>query len=340
MSDEVIILGAGSSKSYGFPTGDEILNIIINGEIILDPDEHHYKNRDKIDEIHDFNHYYKDCIKYYIDKYEYDDKKFRDDLKISGTKTIDTYLSNSKNKEDESFGKFAISSIISFYENINQMKKHSDDNWMDYFFNQKISYQLQDFKENPPQIITFNYDTFFEHKLVKHLQKEHSFKDADTFVISKEFITHVYENLNNATYKEFSAKIIPTYEGDKIIHRKFEDIDFAKIENDSTRITFIRANSKENKKVNQIRTILSNAKKIYILGYGFDKFNNEILFQNEDFFYDNTKEIYYTGFGLEESLKRTLNDFDTVSTPTKNNMKCLELLKLAMPHKLFPKLKE
>lgn len=337
MSDEVIILGAGSSKSYGFPTGDELLKIIINGSIKLKPDMQDYYDNDEINEIHKFNKYYTQCINFYKKKYTYDDNKFRSDLKTSSTKTIDTYLSNSNNVDDEAFAKFAISSIISFYENIEQMRKDSHDGWMEYLFNQRISYQLKDFLDSPPTIITFNYDTFFEHKLIKHLEKEHSYKDADSYILDKQFIKHVYGNLNNSSYKEHTYEVKEYIQGDKIIRLEVNEIDFDKIEENSRNINFIRAEAEETSKIEEIRNIIKNSKKIYILGYGFDKFNNEILFKNEEFFINDHREVFFTGFGLENSLKKALNSFPTIKTPKKeNNMKCLELLKQAMPHKLFP----
>lgn len=337
MKNEVLILGAGSSRSYGFPTGDELLNIIINGEKYVGRDLIDSYEQAEVDERYSFNRYYKSCIDYYKKKYSFDDISFRKSLKLSGTKTIDTFLSNSKNHDDISFGKFAISSIISFYENLSQMQKFSNDNWIDYFFNQRISYQLETFLKNPPQIISFNYDTFLKNKLIKHLEKEHNFKNAAKFILDKDFITHVYGNLNSSSYPDYSFKEEEKVKDESLaVIKVVTNINYEKIESDSINIDFIRASATENAKINKIRRILKDADNIYILGYGFDKFNNQILFESENYFDNKEREIFYTSFGLEESLKEVLSNYVIQDGNIKDDQKCLPLLKKAMPHKLFP----
>ncbi len=345
MTKTVFILGAGSSASYGFPTGYDLLKIIIDGERKI-PIEYHLNSelQDEAEKFRIFNEYYKLCLNYYSNNINnsFNIKTFQKNLKLSGAQTIDTYLSsNSRSVADKEFGKYVISSIISFYENTDQVEKNHEDNWIDYFLNHQISYQLEKFKEEPPQIITFNYDSLFEHKLALHLEKQHGENEAIEYIRKNLVIKHVYGKLKEERYPQRSFTIKRRDKNGNMIKNPIpENVDFNRIYEESKNIDFIRGEINEtdvDENILDYRTMLYTASNIYILGYGFDKFNNQILFKSSTELNRGKDKIHYTHFGLEDALIKKLNNFQSISTSEITNKgKCLDLLKRAMPPKLFP----
>ncbi|WP_044557261.1 hypothetical protein [Halobacteriovorax marinus] len=342
MKNDVFILGAGSSASYGFPTGEQLKKIIINDGIEIHPDVYRHEDPKFYEDDDNFNSYYNSCIEYFTKKINpnFDKEKFKKDFRTAGSFTIDTYLSSPhRSDEEKEFGKYIVSSIISYYEDLDRMEMDHTDNWIDYYFNRKISFQTKDFFENLPKVISFNYDSFFENKLIHHLEKEHGIKDAKSVLNTRDFITHVYGKLNNQPYRQSNKQIL-TQPGAYVQ----QEIDFKTIYDNSKQVGFIRGNIDSNNnnpfylaKLSRIHEIIKEADNIFILGYGFDMYNNKILFQDQRLLEDTTKRIMYTSYGLENTLIEDLNRFDAIkNTNQVKNEKCLEFLRRTMPHQLFP----
>lgn len=157
-TDTVFILGAGASNLYGYPTGEELREVILNkfcssGEI---------KNilyNSKI--IMDFM----------------DLDEFRAAFFKSSTPSIDLFLA--RNNQFSELGKIAIvSSILDaennsiFREDIHKNRRNQD--WYKYLFSRMVESLIKpnsyrDFGDNQVTFITFNYDRSLEHYLHESL---------------------------------------------------------------------------------------------------------------------------------------------------------------------------
>jgi len=330
---EVYILGAGSSASYGFPTGKEMREIILNGgyndEIKdkakkLEMTVSEFIDRDKMtDDEYAFYIYYNKMIKeiilhfltnneVFLEQY----RAFKNSFERSGSTSIDSFLEKKKGSIEEDIGKYLISIIIGYYQRQERLVYDSDDDWISYFFQRKISYDLGNFLKNPPMFITFNYDTYFENKLAIHLHEVYDFEKSYNMVKALDF-HHVYGKLRG----EYP-----------IGERTFEEI--VKESENIEIVDNVRGQRIEF--FNEIRRQINNAPRIIILGYGFDRINNEILFTRREVMKSyGSNKIYATGFGIPESFLRLLRGDFFVKIDAKE--KCLDLLEnSALIPALFP----
>ncbi len=340
----LFILGAGSSASYGLPTGVELKNKILSLDI---NETNHTSGKD----------FY---ISKLIEKYNKENsfanlKKFQDDFRLAGSSTIDTFLSSDfRSIHEVEFGKFLISTILYFEENKfiynNATTQNNQDNWIEYLFSRLISYNLEGFTSSPFKVISFNYDNLFRKKLENHLELEHGFQGAKNFISHKNIINHVYGNFTFSNYQKqdfLNDLSMQLFRVDKL------ELFYKQIIQNASRVSFIRGNINpdDNPKIKSIREMIDKASRIYILGYGFDRFNNQILFDNEVKVKNKSKFVEFTTYGLSLPMKYELNkvfrpikmqeelktQFDERNQEKINrNEKCLEFLARVLPPPLFP----
>ena len=143
----MFVLGAGASKPYGFPTGEELLDSVLRG-MSLEPG-----------------------WRSHLAKLEFDQKQvdaFRRDFLESGQPSVDLFVEH--RPEYERLGKAAIALGLIPRENHSWVFPPPDtdaphdhnDNWYQYIF-EKMNAPFDQFGENQVSFVTFNYDRSLEH---------------------------------------------------------------------------------------------------------------------------------------------------------------------------------
>lgn len=331
---DLFILGAGSSKPYGLPLGSELLQLIKNFESFVSPFFDDQRNGYQSSLFHNYHGAHesfqdikfktwnehleigKDYISHFekIKKDSYlllcalstspfpvtrlDIISFFKLLNESGVLTIDTFVSNlgyGVNQDEHTVAKYKDLGRILIGFHINCLFEESGkSDWIEYFMHEQIAYRSKEFVECHPSVITFNYDTLFESKISNFLKLQGGAK--------KDFRlepTHVYGKIEKQKVEnkeDMNKAIIHWKDGIKTIQRGTPDESLSE-------------------DIEKIRNEIKNAKRIFILGYGFDRFNNKILFGNDlDLIQliESEVEIYITGFGVQPALLNKLNQLSLI----------------------------
>jgi hypothetical protein len=239
----VLILGAGASMPFGFPSGSGLMTQIISRLSVM-KDQMRLLIREagfKPEEIDDF----------------------RDALKKSGKRSVDAFLEH--RTEFLAIGKIATACILLPYEREESIFRRDDSNWYEYFFN-KLNARFEEFDKNSVSVLTFNYDRSLEQYLMTGLQNSYGKASGECAEKLHSLpIIHLYGQLGRLPSLggegiEFGAALNPDVlrraaEGIQIIH---EDV--------AKNPTFDRAHE-----------LLSNAERICFLGFGYDRTNLERL---------------------------------------------------------------
>jgi hypothetical protein len=140
-----LILGAGASAPFEFPTGYDLLRRVIGwSEYDIDPITTLYSGFSKTE----------------IDA-------FREALRRSGKTSVDAFLEY--RPEFIPVGKTAMAWALIQCEHEPHLFKRDGKSWYEYLFNQ-LSAQFEDFGQNRLSILTFNYDRSLEHYLFTALK--------------------------------------------------------------------------------------------------------------------------------------------------------------------------
>lgn len=208
-----LILGAGASMAYGFPSGKNLKAMIWK---MLDPNSLQSKR-----------YFYKAADVDYNSRgdketFEAEVKKFQDDLIISPDETIDYFLEHSSKKYQE-IGRLAIANVLlerekkrylfqdwmeydglekkvhreKFLEGNTQIRPE-DGHWYQFLFNLmcKGCSSIDKFADNKISVVTFNYDRSFEYYLLYALMSKFKVGEVKAAEIMKKFdIAHVYGRL-------------------------------------------------------------------------------------------------------------------------------------------------
>ncbi len=315
----VFILGAGSSKPYGFPTGPELKFKIVNNFLRI--------QMKMIDSINDLSISEKEDTKNSTIEFL---TKYRN----SGTDSIDLFLS--RNPDYINIGKTAIIKIIKDCENQSNLiidpKKRGDD-WYTFIYN----LMSEDFKtpdeyfisQNNVTFITFNYDRSLEYYL--HMFLKNSFGKINELAINKEFnkikIIHVYGKIADLEFHTLIPENVLRFK------EKLHDLTYKKFLDNIRIINEERTTDGSNPLI----PILQDAERIYFLGFDYARENLDTLGIGSDYpILLNGGEIIGTAYGKTDSeIGRIRNEFSNrnITSDQMNivNMKSLDLLKEYIP---------
>jgi hypothetical protein len=169
--DTVLVLGAGASMEYGYPSGIGLKKTII----------HLCENTPE-------------SLKY-IHKL----REFGEAFKNSGQPSIDAFLQHRQEFLDA--GKACIAaSLLNCEENnkINRLFFHTDENWYQHLFEKMIDKGLDGFEKNKLTVITFNYDMSFENFFYWALRNSFGVdSDVVKAVMAKIKIYHIHGCLSH-----------------------------------------------------------------------------------------------------------------------------------------------
>lgn len=295
--ETVLVLGAGASVDYGYPTGATLIGDIINTIC---------------------NTQFKDGDGQYkligVPTY----KKLVEKLNSINPTSIDDFLTKHAELEMQAAGKQAIAYQILVSENSNKVGRFEDLNlnsvslsssqnqnkdWYRFLIEALISQTTIEELLNQKirlKIITFNYDNSLEYALLKKLSQSAYLKDHQ-----KEFYTAVAENIIHI-YGQIGRYIGIDTNRDYIAYGKYKNqlaLEQASILKNSIAIVGEeRSAVKDNAQIAQ--EWLKSAKRIFFLGYGFNDDNNKLLSIKESC--ENADEIYCTNFGGSQKLSKKI----------------------------------
>ncbi len=248
----VIILGAGASKPYGYPTGKELRNYICGNFI------HDFFNKTKIPRHSNYFHKIEEIINAFSK---------------SNNKSIDLFLS--RNPDYEELGKqiIAFSIIKNEINSKDPIKLESDEeDWFSELF-ELLSNQLtephsyQKFLDNNISFITFNYDRSLEYLLFESLNNSFTKTKASEIanVLLKIPIIHVYGKLTDLPWENSNHFI--GYRGFNLEY----STNYAK------NIKVIYSSRIEETRIESAKNLIIDANRVFFLGFGFAPENMKIL---------------------------------------------------------------
>ena len=284
----VFVLGAGASYGFGFPLGNRLKEIIIEN---FDP-----ITSEKVIELFTGLGFSGEQI-----------SSFRNQLRLSPSISVDSFLEH-RGDEDRDLGKLAIAYALIPLEKTDLLFNISS--WYNILFN-KIKSTFADFEKNRISFITFNYDRSLEHFLMTALVNQFNKPEQEVAEkLNKIPIIHLYGKLGKLPWEttkgdEFSREYKPqisqyllrrSSKSLKIIYDKFE---------------------LDNEDFKQARKLLSNARRIYFLGFGYhtdnlDRLKIKLLSSNTTGYSSITttptvsRRIEGTSFKLPQDLKERI----------------------------------
>lgn len=238
----VLVLGAGASMPYGFPSGKGLKDTVISK--LQSPNYGGWHDILKESDI------------------RFDDiSKFSAALSKSGQLSIDAFLEH--RPEFMEIGKFAIAlSLIQYEEEHKLFEPNNNEScWYDYLFN-KLNAKFEDFSNNKLAIITFNYDRSLEEYLFTCLKNSYGKSEEECCTVMNQIpIVHVHGNLGNLPWQGGKTRYYS--------HREtIEEVYIA-----AEKIIIISEIKKSSKEFDEAKDILFAAKRIYFLGFGYNDTN-------------------------------------------------------------------
>jgi len=258
----VLILGAGASVPYGYPSGEELRMLIYN----------------------DITGIYSTTILKKIGFNEAKIMEFRNEFLDSGQYTIDEFLE--KRDTFTNIGKIAIVLQLIPRERNNQMNMIQDSiNWYKLVFN-KMNTEFNSFHENQVSFITFNYDRSLEQYLFNALKSSSGAEPNKVAEVLKKInIIHLYGQMGFLPWQDTPG-------------RNYGSIDDTNlIEMSAQGIKIIRDDIHKDKEFSKAHELLQEAEKIYFLGFGFNPTNLRRL---NIYGLSLNKEIAGTSIGLSK----------------------------------------
>lgn len=241
----VLIIGAGGSVPFGFPTGKDLKWAICDG----------LADVEKVNAIQGQTHLAKSLLADGFDSKEL--VELRDRLKTAGWESVDEFLAQHLGLQ--AVGKAAIAAVLIPCENRDQLfdprdsKGNRIDNWYQVLF-KTVFAPFQDITRKKVSIFTYNYDCSLEIYLkdtmknsYEHLEKdiEAALKHIPITHLHGEFDTHDYgSGLGSVSLRICSDKI-------KIVT---DDLD-------------------KSPQFQQASNTLWEAEEIYFIGFGYDEKN-------------------------------------------------------------------
>ncbi len=244
---KVLVLGAGASLDYGYPTGSDL--------------------RQQILDLHTSAAQRAGIVR---QRYEQRDirslVKFQESFRTSQIYSIDAFLG--RRPEFAEMGKWCIAAVLLECEDGEKLftEKDKEDHWYQYLFNRMATKDWDELTFEDLAVVNFNYDRSLEHFLYVALQSAYG-KTTDEVAekLKSLRIVHVYGALstelpNSPNYLRYDGKV-----------------DMEKVEAAAKELIVIPEGRIDSPTLKQARAWLSDAQDIAFLGFGFDSTNVERL---------------------------------------------------------------
>lgn len=241
----LFITGAGASVDFGFPSGQGLIDKILEKK--WDPLDH-----EKIGVV--------------INKEDF--TNYQQKIRLSNTPSIDIFIANNSNYEILS--KSLIANIIGQQEK-QAFGKIFQNSWLRYIWHKMIEgcRSFKEFQTNNAQFVTFNYDrileVFFLHSIAnffgitnKHESYSNILKTVPIIHVFGKVGNHQIENPN--VYRNFD-NTLGTYQSWKNVGQELKTI-YETTQSESYRL---------------IQENINEADEIYFIGFGYNTFNLNLL---------------------------------------------------------------
>ena len=240
----VLILGAGASMPFGFPSGFELMTLIIND---LNPSN----SNPMLSLISHIG----------FKRQEVED--FRNALRQSGKKSVDAFLEH--RTEFIPIGKVATACVLLPHESEERIFGRNASNWYEYFFN-KLNAKFEEFDKNSVAIITFNYDRSLEYYLLTALRHSYGKSSEEcSHRLGSIPIVHLYGQLGD----------LPLLGNDGIEFGSRLNTDV--VRKAAAGIQIIHEDVAKNPQFQRAHRLLNKAERVCFLGFGYDQTNLERL---------------------------------------------------------------
>ena len=242
----VFVLGAGASHPYGLPLGTGLRDQILS----------RYANPTDGHRVHLMNTtpFNPGQISTFISA-----------LKYSGLLSVDAFLE--RRPEFMDIGKATIG-IELLHGEVHDRLWEGSENWLTYLYSQHmVGNSLEDFAKNNVAFVTFNYDRCVEHFFFTSLKNSFGKSDEETAAIAGKInVVHLHGRLGH----------LPWQSGKQSIDFGDNQIDVRKMNILMKEIKVVHEDHTADGRdadFNLAGAILANARRIYLLGFGFGERN-------------------------------------------------------------------
>jgi len=261
----VLILGAGASMNYGFPSGLQLKAMICKA---IQERTDIFNDLKKVEGNEDRMNYVED---------------FYNNLLLSSELSIDAFLEHNPGYFE--IGRRAIANVLLRKEKHEELFDTWIDKWLDPENKDKHWYQLLfskldapfgDFEKNDLTIITFNYDRSLEYFLWEGMKAKYSDQDVLSALQKLRSISviHVYGKLGDLPVYDSNGPFVQ-YD----LFGSGEGRQWQEYVHDASQSIFTVHQAEEMEEVIiKAQESLLRAARIYFLGFGYDKINMERLF--------------------------------------------------------------
>jgi len=234
----VLVVGAGGSQDYGFPSGTELVRIIVEGIRIDDQGREPNPSTELSRHLLDAGLRPREL------------NRFRDSLSRSQLYSVDAFLE--QHEESVEVGKVAIAAVLGPIED--GRKLFFKGGWYRYLLNQLVS-NLSAGAKQPLTIVTYNYDRSLEHYLYTAL--------TETFGTGEDRMNEIRSNLS-VIHVHGSLGALPWQTGENPEGRRpyGESIGGPTIKAAAANITIIHESQDGSPPYQQARDRLAGAKRV------------------------------------------------------------------------------
>jgi hypothetical protein len=237
-----LILGAGASADYGFPSGKELLFRIVHG----------LGNHDG-------------PLRQWLRSFDFSDDDlthFQDELLKSNRLSVDAFLE--QRWEFVNIGRHAIAISLIPCEMESELIRKEQERWYEYLWN-LMDCRARDFEKNQLAIVTFNYDRSLEYFLFGSARASYGLDEHEAAALVKSIpIIHVYGKLAEPHFLDTSGRAY-----DPQLHREAIQKSASNIN-----IMFEGDTSGELERANDA---INRAERCCFLGFGYHPVNIERL---------------------------------------------------------------
>lgn len=289
--ETVLVLGAGASKDFGFPTGQELVKQICE--------------RFSKDVAKDFLHICSGQVNLNMDY------KFPDALKEADPISVDVWLE--RNPEVLEVGRAAIAIALLEYEQGSNLRPEK--NWYQLLF-QRLNSPFDDFQNNKLSIVTFNYDRSLEKYLFKAFRHTYAGKGVKECEekLSHLKIIHVYGSLGRLEWQSNDPKN-PT---EQLPYATKPDI--FTVQSAAKGIKIISEGIQELPwEFQEARRLIEQAKALYFLGFGYHENNIKRLGIDT---LNKPSKIMGTSYGLDYQRIREIERLSIRDLLRNNGLVC------------------
>ncbi len=248
----VLVLGAGASIPYGYPSGSELRQQIIDE--LSDGSEGAHGQTDHEDVG------LRKCL-LANGFHERQIWEFARVLNDSQTMSVDVFLEQSSNFID--LGKQAIAWKLLQCDDKSRHFRQDDGRWYHYLWG-LMEASFDDFGKNPVTIITYNYDLSLERHLLSRIAALYGKSSEESVAKLHEIkIIHLHGKVGNFCRS-----------------RNFEDMTAYEVREAANDIKIVHESIGTDVEYIEAREVMSTAKEIHFLGFGYNKTNLHRLFLN------------------------------------------------------------